>query len=346
MYHIEPERLQSLRRKRNLSRARLAKLSGVSERTIQRLESSRQGDVTPRKVTLDRLAKAFQVEPKVLSGELLPPQSDKVPAKDLERVQVGALIAPKTRLAYDLVKRRYGVSATEIINVAPLLFVLLAEGSLAKRRERLREAEESIDRLDRTGLEANCDLFSMATTVAYNAVALEEESIAKADIFGEYLFSSNAGTSVPDEPFDPATNNPFADCLRQLTRELANRGVVDTTDDLNYGSPYGKLPGYDICSDELDGVANGSTIARKALELGYVRLSEIPGELLAEEAGEKRAAWLEERLPSFFKELEENEPTSRITEFLATATPDEVEVVRVELGFQDHCGPEQEGDGK
>ena len=65
-----------------------------------------------------------------------------------DRVQMGAQVAPKTRLAYDLIKRRYGVSATEIINMAPLFFALLAEGSLAWRREKLEEAEEAIKRLN------------------------------------------------------------------------------------------------------------------------------------------------------------------------------------------------------
>ena len=63
-----------------------------------------------------------------------------------------------------------------------------------------------------------------------------------------------------------------------------------------FGSPL-KFPDYDICCDELDGIANGSTNAKRALEIGDVRLSEIPEKLMAEDAGEERAKWLEERLP-------------------------------------------------
>ena len=58
----------------------------------------------------------------VLTGQLpLEPSKAPVPAPE-ERVQIGAQVSPKARLAYDLVRRRYGVSATEIINMAPLFF--------------------------------------------------------------------------------------------------------------------------------------------------------------------------------------------------------------------------------
>ena len=140
---IDPERLHSLRQKKGLSRPQLAKQSGITERTIQRLEKEPQPS---QKKTLNRLAKALRVEPEVLTGELPLPESDKAP--EPERVQIGAQVAPKVRLAYDFIKRRYGVSATEIINMAPLFFALLAEGSLAWRRKKLKELEEGVDRLE------------------------------------------------------------------------------------------------------------------------------------------------------------------------------------------------------
>ena len=140
MMQIDPARLRSLREKKKLSRLQLEKQSGVTERTIQRLER----DPHPsRKNTLNRLAKALGVEPGVLTGELPLPEFDKASALDPERVQIGAQVVPKVRLAFDLIKRRYGVSATEIINMAPLFFALLAEGSLAWRREKIEEAEEA-----------------------------------------------------------------------------------------------------------------------------------------------------------------------------------------------------------
>lgn len=336
-----PDRLRELRKAKNLSRKRLNELSKVSVRTIQRLEDPAQRNNTPHGTTVERLAKALQVDPGVLTGELPFPQAGNVSAPEPRRVQIGAEIAPKARLAYDLIKRRYGVSATEIINMAPLFFTLLAERSLARRREKLGEAREAIGRLDQMEDEVGYSIFGMATIVASNADMIEEDSIAKADIFGEHLLSSDVGMSVPDEPFDPATSNPFAAHLHQLADALDRRSVVDTKAGLSYGSTYGKFPDYDICPEELNDLANGSADARRALETGFVRLSDIPVELQGEDAGEERAAWLEERLPDFYKGLIEGQPMAEIADFQATATPRKF---REMLASENNRGAEKERD--
>ena len=323
-YHSN--RLRDLRKAKNLSIARLAQRSRVSKRTIQRLESPNLGGITPHPNTVEKLAKALQVEPEALVGESSPSGLELNHAPAPERAQIGALIAPKARLAYDLVKKRYGINASEIINVAPLLFVLLAEGSLASRREKVEQVDESVGRLDEAmGVGADCNLLGIATTVASNALALEEESIAKTDIFGEHLLSSDGLLRIPEEPFDPAISNPFAAYLRRLAGDLENPGVVETRADLSYGWPYGKFPDYDICAQELNYLANGSADARRALETGHARLSDIPEELMAEEAGERRAAWLAERLPDLYRNLVDGEPMADFVDFAKTRTPTEME---------------------
>lgn len=86
--------------------------------------------------------------------------------------------------------------------------------------------------------------------------------------------------------------------------ELDIPGVVHIDSDrLMFGSPL-KFPDYNICRDELDGIANGSHFAKIALEAGDVRLSEIPEELMAEDAGEERAKWLEGELSDTRRDVE------------------------------------------
>lgn len=346
-----PTRLRVLRKAKNFSRARLAQLSGVSMRTIQRLENPALSNTTPHWTTVERLAKALQIAPGVLTGELPLPQTGKTPAPP-QRVQVNAEIAPKARLAYDLVKSRYGVSATEIINMAPLLFVILAEGSLGWRRKKLEEAGEAIGRLDEMGNEVGYWLFGRATTVALNANTLEDESIAKADIFGDHLFSDSHGT-FGDDPFDRSTGNPFAAYLRKLATDLESPGVVEVErDDLNYGSPWLRFPDYDLCNDEIEKVTNDSLNARRALETGRVRLSEIPKELKGDDAGKERAAWLEERLPDIYRDLNEDQPIAKFAKIAATATPTEVKEILKKAAPESGSasrnigGGEQDGDAR
>lgn len=302
---IDADRLKSLRKGRGLTRADLAKRSGVATRTVQRLENEPQHCQKTREDTVNRLAKALGVEAGVLTGELPMPEPGGQPAPAPERVPIGAQISPKARLAYDLVRRRYGVSATEIINMAPLFFTLLAEGSLARRR---REVEEGSDQLHQ--IDSGHGVFIDALTVADMAVAEEEESISKADLFGENLGGNGVGSPV----FDPSENNPFASYLRSL----AVPGVVDVdSGELTLASQF-RFPDYHICPDELDGIANGSTNARWALETGYARLSEIPEELQEEKAGEERAKWLEDRLPEVYRKLLEGEGGDTIPQSVAT----------------------------
>ena len=89
--------------------------------------------------------------------------------------------------------------------------------------------------------------------------------------------------------------------------------------DLLFGSPP-KFPDYDICSDELDRIANGSSTARICLETGYARISEIPKKLMAEDAGEEREKWLEDKLLNVIKEISEKDERHILIQFLATSS--------------------------
>ena len=243
---IDPDRLRSLRNKKRLTRTELARRSGISERTIQRLENEPKKSRKTHEHTLNMLAEKLGVEPGVLTGELPLPQSSNGPASDTERVQIGAKIASKARLAYDLINRRYGVSATEIINMAPLFFSLLAEGSLAWRRKKLQEAEEAIDRLNEVEKDtAHMDFYEVVTPWG-ELYFIEDDSIKKADIFGKDLLGDVVLAGF--DPFDPTIDNPFASYLRKLAKELLNSpGIVISVDDadLHYGSPP-KFPYYEI----------------------------------------------------------------------------------------------------
>ena len=331
---IDPERLRRLRNDKGLSRARLGEQARISERTIQRLELEAEQSQSTREHTLRRLAKALGVEESVLTGEAPLPDSGGTAAPDTGRVAIGAQIAPKARLAYDLVRRRYGVSATEIINMAPLFFVLLAEGSLARRREELEQVGEAIDRLDQVGPTTGSWIFGPGAYRAGEARRVEQESIDANDVFGERLFDSS-NLAFLDEPFDPAEGNPFASYLRRLADALGNPGAVGIEqNDLSYGSPL-RFPDYDICRDELDDITNGSPDARRALETGNARLAAIPEELTGEEAGAARAAWLKDTLPEAFRDLQEGEILAELADLEATSTSEEAKQILKVLFSED-----------
>ena len=152
-------------------------------------------------------------------------------------------------------------------------------------------------------------IFNVVASYGWSAIGLEEESIAKADLFGDYLLDDHGYeiNLICSDPFGSTEVNSFASYLRKLADDLDIPGVINVDGgDLRFGSPK-NFPDYNICSDKLDRIANDSSVARRALETGHARFSDIPKELMAEDAGEKREKWLEDKLPDIYRDLKEED---------------------------------------
>ncbi|MDE3260331.1 MAG: helix-turn-helix domain-containing protein [Gemmatimonadota bacterium] len=318
---IDANRLRTLRERKRLSRQQLSERSrtadppGISARTIQRLENEPDKSKSTRKYTVMRLAEALDVEPDVLTGELPLPELDESPASEPDPVRIGAQIPPKARLAYDLIKRRYGVNATDVITMAPLFFALLAEGSLSWRLRNLKKTKKkAIRRLSEIQDKVGNRMFGLLSDYAYEAYTLEKESIGKADLFGDYLLEDHGYTinSLCDVPLDSTKENPLANYLRKLAADLDVPSVVDVDDgDLSFGSPA-EFPDYDIWNDEIERITNGSADARRALETGFARLSEIPEQLVSEDKSDERQKLLADSLPEFYRGAKQEDPAGEI----------------------------------
>ena len=274
---IDAERLRTLRRREQLTKVELARRAEIHPRTIRRMEREPERCEKTREDTVYRLAKALDVEPGVLTGDLPAPKLGKEPPCPPMRSPISAQIFSKSRLAYDLVCRRYGVTRPEIINLAPLFFTLLAEGCLKWRREKLKEVDEAIGRIENPS--ALHDLGEL--------IEQEERSLNNADVLGAQREEHITGHFLP--------YNPFARYLHEM-----DRLAVDEDE----GHSSRMRIDYRICEEELGWITNRSRRARMCLEAGHARISEIPEDLMAEDAGEERAKWLEEQIPGGFDEWE------------------------------------------
>ena len=295
---IDSDRLRTLRKLKKLSRPDLERASGINMRTIQRLENEPDKSNTTREDTVNRLAKALEVEPGVLTCELPMPALDEAPEN--ESFRIGARVTSKVRLAYDLIKRRYGVNTNDLVNMAPFFFTLLAEGSLAHRRNELEEADSHWQQIT-----SSHRVFGTAIALAEMNSVVEEESIRKNDIFGEHLLSDSYG--MTDNAFDPSEDNPFAGYLCKMAADLDNPGaVVVDGSQLDFRLEF-RFPHYGVCDDVLDEIANGSPIGRAVLEMGFLRTSEIPQDLMAKDKDAERQKWLEERMLEKFNGMKEED---------------------------------------
>ena len=306
---IQPARLRELRKRKGLTRDELGRLSKVSGRTIQRLESDREQRQSTRGHTLKHLSEALEVEEGVLTGAMLLPDAGETPGPNPERVQIGALIDSKVRNDYALIRHRYGVKASEIITAAPLLFVLLAEGSLAWRRRKLGEVEGAFEQAEKTSKTAGHMVIGVVTGKAWEYTDQERDSIVNIDLFGKH---------VTDEFLEAPrleVANPFVNYLCELAGELKVPGVVKVMRDDECA--FSNFPGCNICREDLDRITGKDERAQDALVYGHSRLSEIPEELMQEDDDSvtKRIEWLRDQLPDDWGQT----PSIDLDEMLASA---------------------------
>ena len=296
---IAPDRLKTLRKRRRWSQQELADKAGISRRQVARIESSEE-PVPVKPKTLRGLSAALKVKPEELSRER--PNAD-VPMPETESARVGIKVDPQTRLAYDLVQRRYRASPKDVIHLGPLLFVLLAEGCLAWRREKLREVDQAVKALTEASSGASQLYFASYVTDIEFGTGSEEVSIKQADLLGDVHRADDSTWQFNEDDLYGVT--PFADYLRKLSDDLELPGAVRfDVPEVVLTEPWGAEP-YVVCGDELERMTGGSRKARWALSYGDVRLSEIPAELLPDKATERRVEWLESRLRDDLKaELE------------------------------------------
>lgn len=294
--NIDTHRLKEIREKRRLSLTKLAKNAGVTRRHLQRLENNTNTTASVREVTLYSLAKALNVDPEVLTGELPIPELKQVSKTETGiRTQISTSLLSEVRLAYGLIKRRYGVKPITLFNAAPLMFVLLAEGSLCWREEKLGEVQEAAENLGKLGF----GHLSFAATAdrAKDGAHDEAESIQKLDLFGKAV-----GEDAFDFGYDPSINNPFADYLRELVRKIDNPEVIEVDGrKLGYG-PLEDFPNFSFFEEELDQITGGSSEAKFVLQQGYARIDDIEDELWADDATARRVKWLEEKLPESLRD--------------------------------------------
>ena len=263
------ERLRTIRKCRHLSRAQLARACGrnrITERHIARIESGEIG--TPRQNTVKVLADGLRVEVGELTGDLPFPEYVRTGSRPMEvgdTFPVGGKFRPELRLAFDLIRHRYGWEEQRVIALAPLMFVLLVERCIGWQKRRLADLNEQLERFDRQ------------ISSRFKAIVNQDDALKDVP-------------TGPDQPLPEQFHRTFGEYLRALAAELPAGAAEPMVTDL-WSGPQGR-----ICEAYLERLTGGSHLARWALEYGDVRLDDIPEELRSDEAKGERAKWLESRL--------------------------------------------------
>jgi transcriptional regulator with XRE-family HTH domain len=294
---VDPTRLKQLRHVRGeLSQDELAKKAGVNKQTVYRLEKERR---SIRQGTLVRLSRALDVEPDVLTGEKPLPNTDQSLGEPVDEstYQLKAPLDASTRNAFSLAAMRYKIPVSRIVELAPFLFVLAAEGSLNRRLERVGELEKALDSISDLNskfphLPAH---ITFARGDAEDAIQAEKASIAACDIFAEKIPND---IYWDGETYDSDTENPFATYLKALAASTNGVANIDALDSRSFTS-------YQVCRDRAVKLAGGDESLADEIMNGWVVIHKMPRELLGEEATPARVEWIRSTIAPILKARED-----------------------------------------
>jgi len=228
---ICPEALKTLRKQKGWSQIQLAEKSHCSKEQISRWERGQSLKLNSN--SRERLTKVFGVSWEELTRP--PKPNDEYESKWFPTVQLNVRVRPEARAALILACLRYKVRPADIIELAPLLFLITAEKSLAARQTKIDAIDEQWERAAEESTKAAPHLAPafFIPSDANEAIASEQESIRRREVFG------------PEESFDVDDYDPFVVHLKHLLKDLPDGLIEDL-------SPrYSRGPDYRIAEDAL-----------------------------------------------------------------------------------------------
>lgn len=288
---INPSISKRERLRLKLSLDDLARKSGVNKATLHRIETGRMKRNADHVVK--RLAAIFKLEPEALTATVADDAETDIETAFSFRSQLNVRISHETRNALTLVSKRYGVKALDILELAPLMFHVVAAETLKERSARLDALDVARNQISDLG--RNFPHVSERMVNDWNGEELEElerRSIAACDVRGDLLDTGDDFVDTRPMDYDDGAENPFVSQVRE--RLAAVQGDGAEPDSFSHWSDgYG--PSYEICRAEAIAYLAGAVEPAEAVIVGRVGLHEIPKELREPAMGEARAQWVEQR---------------------------------------------------
>ena len=302
MHQIDPVVLKKLRDARKWTQDDLARQSKINKQTISRLERGEQRRTRQR--TVNSLCTVFKIDAAVLAGKSpLPEQQHQAPFLGMKS-QLNVRIDNAARNALALVALRYNIRASQIIELAPFLFLWAAEQSLRRRRDRLAELKRKLSEAE--GLRGQFP--HLSNRVGYfpsadNVIWAEEKSIEASDLFGRRIGEADYDDTL-SEDFMEETENPLTVFLRDIAEQLS--AVAEFED----WSPFSS-PNYRICPDEAAKLVGGDLERADEILRGLVALHEMPMEMRKADLTRERAEWVRSKAEEHRTRIDEAFPDLR-----------------------------------
>ena len=239
---IDPRSLKVARKRQRMTQQQLADAIHCTKDTVSRWERSKSRRV--RSHLQEPLCKALGVT----WERLTEPIDRRRNWIDLNDDTTKVSIAKYAKASLLLVAERYDVRPQDVLNLAPLLFLIVAERSLLERRRRLEKIKATMKEADEKLLE-NCahlgGIITARSSSAENHLDEEEESLDKRDVFGRTIERRDGG--------------PFVRFIRDLQVGLPKDAVTDINPLGALGD--GMIEDYRIADDTMRACTGISGVA-------------------------------------------------------------------------------------
>jgi transcriptional regulator with XRE-family HTH domain len=288
MKKIDGCTLRKLREAKGWTQEDLAKkTTRIDKQTISRLERGERS--TTRQGTIELLASVLRVEPGVLTGERPMPE---VGRRVDTRSKLEVRIAAAPRNALHLVADRYRVERSQIVELAPYLFLCAAEASQRRRRKLAEDARKALDDLEACARQLPHLPGLSEHAYQTDALCSDDESTNRRDLFGRSIELVEVAFD-----FDEETDNPFTVYLRKIGEQCDGAAKFERWS----GSG---VPQYRVCPDEAAELVGGDQDRAEEILTGQAALNEMPKEIRQPEMTDKRAEWVRLQAEEYRKESE------------------------------------------
>lgn len=207
---IHPEALKAARKRQGMSQQQLADALKCSKDTVSRWERGANRRV--RSHLQERFEGALNTKWEKLAT---PPEQAANKHEEIhDRKWIKWAARSETRTALQLVALRYNVKVNEVLELAPLLFLIAAEKSLLERRRRLAEIYAAYDEMEEKVGRNAAHLGGIVVARSASAdiqLVEEEKSLEKQDVFGRL---------ITYEFWNDGDEGPFVHFIRDLAKGI------------------------------------------------------------------------------------------------------------------------------
>lgn len=238
---LDREKLRALMKARGVAQHDIGKATGKQARTVSRWLN---GGNAPKDRDLRIIAELLKSEP----GDFYKNFTD---APD-ERVAIHASVSVASYNAYEVMGLRYGVTQRDIMEIAPVLFSIVAGHAL-------RVPQQDLDAY-RAAIRAGLHVHLGGSAEEQAGFAIDERAADRRKCFG-----------IAADPWKATPRNLFAEALQRLCENL--EGIVDATSmqSPDVGTPL-KAMGFNVDPEALFILAEESAERVSDFVTGRIRL--------------------------------------------------------------------------